>query len=205
MTTIYFVRHGQTEWNIQGRFQGRGDSALTMLGIEQAKKLHKYMINTSIDQIYCSSSKRTIHTAELIRGDRNIPVIHADELQEMYFGEWEGKTLEEIKELTEEIYNQFWQKPHELTHFPGETFEEVRERAVTYVKKLIQMHTNKTLLIVSHGVTLKVLLNTFENQSLDKLFTQTMFPPTSITTLQIEGSKINIKGYGEVPHYTIDL
>ena len=73
-TTVYVTRHGETEWNVEKRMQGRKNSALTENGMLQAKQLGDRMKDLPIDAIYSSPSERTLHTAELIKGERDVPI-----------------------------------------------------------------------------------------------------------------------------------
>lgn len=90
-TTIYLVRHGQTEWNVLHRFQGHMDSPLTKLGIQQAEWLGEALQHDPIDLIYSSTSNRAFHTAEIIRGNRDVAVTACDEFKEINLGVWEGQ------------------------------------------------------------------------------------------------------------------
>ena len=90
MTRLYITRHGQTEWNVEGRFQGRADSKLTPLGESQALWLGERLKDERIDVIISSSSGRTITTSEKIRGERGIRIIPNDNLREIYLGRWKA-------------------------------------------------------------------------------------------------------------------
>lgn len=85
-TTVYLTRHGQTEWNVQQRMQGHQDSPLTPLGVQQAEWLGKGLREVPLDAVYASSSPRTLRTAEIILGERGIPVTACDEFKELCMG-----------------------------------------------------------------------------------------------------------------------
>lgn len=95
MTKVYLTRHGETEWNEKGIMQGWGDSPLTELGKNQAKWLGERIRDLHIDVIYASPIGRAFNTAEIIRGDREIPLIAYDGLKEIKIGGWEGLNQEE--------------------------------------------------------------------------------------------------------------
>lgn len=107
MLNIYLTRHGQTEWNLEGRMQGWGNGELTEEGINDAIALGKRLKDVPIDVIYSSSSKRAYHTAELIKGSRNIPIKQGDLFREMSFGDWEGRFRNEIEKEYEQEYQSF--------------------------------------------------------------------------------------------------
>lgn len=87
---LYIIRHGQTDWNIQGKIQGQTDTVLNETGIKQAQIAKENLANTEFDLVICSPLKRAKQTAEIILKERNIPVIFDDRLKETYFGKLEG-------------------------------------------------------------------------------------------------------------------
>ena len=90
---IYVTRHGQTDWNVQGKTQGRADIELNEVGIKQAKQTKEELKNIDIDLIICSPLKRAKKTAEIINEGRNIPIIFDDQIIERNFGEFEGEKI----------------------------------------------------------------------------------------------------------------
>ena len=111
-TTVYVTRHGETEWNVAKRMQGRKNSALTENGILQAKQLGERMKDLSIHAIYSSPSERTLHTAELIKGERDIPIIADEHFYEISMGIWEGQTIDDIERQYPDDIQLFWYEPH---------------------------------------------------------------------------------------------
>ncbi|WP_131925905.1 histidine phosphatase family protein [Hazenella coriacea] len=98
-TNLYLVRHGQTQWNVEGRLQGRLDSPLTETGIKKAQRLAEQLHGIPFQCIYSSSSHRALETASYLKGDREIDLIPTDSLMEMGFGIWEGRKWSEIQDL----------------------------------------------------------------------------------------------------------
>ncbi len=90
MTRIHIIRHGETEWNVKGKWQGHKDSPLTQLGKTQAHKV-KNSITEQIDIAYSSPSNRAIDTAQIILNGTNQPIKTTPELKEISVGIWEGK------------------------------------------------------------------------------------------------------------------
>ena len=87
---LYFIRHGQTDWNIVKRLQGATDIPLNENGEELARRTGEGMKDIPFDLIYTSPLKRAFRTAELVRGNRDIPIISDDRLREICFGDYEG-------------------------------------------------------------------------------------------------------------------
>lgn len=205
MTRLYLTRHGQTQWNIEGRMQGSKDSPLTELGINQAILLGKWLKDTHIDVVYTSSSERAHHTSKLIIGDREIRIIPMDELKEMNFGLWEGMTFEVIEEQYGELFNSFWNTPHLLEDFHGESFKDFRVRVVGAINKIIADNEGKDILVVAHAVVIKMLMSHFENTPLEKLFDDRMIHPTSLSVVEVEKDEYNIIKYADTSHYNIQV
>ena len=205
MTRLYLTRHGQTEWNLEGRMQGSKNSNLTSKGIEQAMQLGKWLEATHIDIVYSSSSGRALHTTELIVGDRNLPIVSLDELKEIHLGPWEGETFDVIKENFYEQYEAFWNTPHLLKDFPGETFENFKTRVVSAITKIVNENEGKDVLVVAHALVLKFILSYFENTPLEKLFDDRIIQSTSLSVVELNDNKYEIIKYGDTEHYNIKI
>ncbi|RFU60660.1 histidine phosphatase family protein [Peribacillus glennii] len=200
MLTIYLTRHGQTEWNVEGRMQGWGNGELTEKGINDAIALGQRLKDIPIDTIYSSTSKRAFQTADLIKGERNIPIVKDDLFREMSFGDWEGRIRQEIeKEYTEE-FKVFWETPHLYNRNSGELFSHVLERAQTSFEKIIGDHRTGTVLVVTHSIFLRVLLSYIKNLPLDKLFNQNAPGNTSLTKIMIKDRQLEIIFEGDMSH-----
>ena len=137
---IYFVRHGQTIWNVEKRFQGLSDSPLTELGITQAKLLGEKLKDIKFDKFYSTSLKRANDTANYIKGNRKQEVEIFDDFVEISMGDMEGIQQEEFKKLyPEQVKNFFFnQLEYNPSSFKGESFLEVRERVAKGLDKLIK-------------------------------------------------------------------
>ncbi|WP_139905745.1 histidine phosphatase family protein [Clostridium thermarum] len=203
MTRLYLTRHGETEWNIQGRMQGSKDSPLTELGIKQAMQLGKRLKDTKIDVVYSSPSGRAYNTAKLILGDRKVNIIPMEELMEMNFGIWEGMTFDVIRKEYKEQYDTFWNTPHLLKDFPGESFEQLKLRGVSAVNKIISENEGKDILIVGHALIVKAIMSHFENLPIEKLLDNRFIQPTSLSVVEVEQDRYEIVKYADTAHYDI--
>jgi broad specificity phosphatase PhoE len=200
LLTIYLTRHGQTEWNVQKRMQGWGNGELTDQGRQDALALAKRLKDVKIDAVYASSSKRAYETAEIIVGDREIPIIKDDLLREMHFGDWEGRTRDEIEREYPEAFKAFWETPHLFDRGDGEVFSQVQERAKLAFQKIIEQHKEGTVLVVSHSIFLRVLIAYIRQLPLEKLFTQTPLGHTSLTKVVIKDDLHHIEFEGDTSH-----
>ena len=157
---LYIVRHGKTMWNEQGRLQGHVDIPLNEEGREAAKRLQKELSDTYFDAIYASHLKRAHETAELICGDRNIPIITDDRLLEISFGDMEGIHCDEWFD-EKSPYRFFFTDPSRyLTPPNGESFEQVCARARDFLEQVIEPLEGKKqrIMIVAHGALNKGLM-----------------------------------------------
>ncbi|GAA0077031.1 phosphoserine phosphatase 1 [Clostridium sp. CTA-5] len=201
-TIIYLIRHGQTEWNLQTRMQGHKDSPLTKLGINQAQKLHDRLANEKFDLIYCSESKRAYDTANIIKGNRNIPMHTAKELREIHMGKWEGMKQSDIINSYPKAWIDFWNNP--LIYTPtdeGESYHELKDRVIPKIKDIINLNQGKKIIIVTHRITLKVIMSHFKNQDVNSICNNPDIEPASLSKVSIQDGLSKILLYGDISHY----
>ena len=161
MKTLYIVRHGQTEWNVAGRMQGRLDSPLTALGREQATQngalLHRL---GGVDALWVSPAGRTRETAQLLNQHTNAPMNMAEELVERDCGDWSGMTLGEIQARYPQSWAERQRRP--FTHQPpnGENMQDIHDRSHKFLQALLESK-HDVIGLITHGVMSKVILKYF--------------------------------------------
>ena len=200
---IYFVRHGQTIWNVEKRFQGLSDSPLTELGITQAKLLGEKLKDIKFDKFYSTSLKRAYDTANYIKGNRKQKVEIFDDFVEISMGDMEGIKQEDFKKLyPEQVKNFFFnQLEYDPSSFGGESFLEVRERVIRGLNKFIELNKNyERVLVVSHGATLKTLLHYISGKDISTLSDEVIPKNTSYTIVKYENGKFEIIDFSNVSH-----
>ena len=157
MLRLYFMRHGETVWNTERRYQGMTDIELSEEGLRQAECAAKRFKNIKIDKIYASPLKRAMKTAEKIAAEKGLEIISEDDFREIHFGEWEGKTVPELTEKYGESYTNFIREPHKYG-FPGEgSVENVINRIKPGIDRLIA-EDEGNVLIVSHGGIIRLMI-----------------------------------------------
>ena len=158
MTRLIFIRHGQSEANLQNRFAGHTDVPLTDLGKSQAKKAAEYIIkHEKIDKIYSSDLQRAHNTAVPVSELTGIPINDVKELREICAGIWEGRLANEI-EIEYEQEFRTWRKDYANARLPGgESVQEVYERVVPFVKKIAKENDGLTLLFASHASPIRAV------------------------------------------------
>jgi broad specificity phosphatase PhoE len=158
---IYIMRHGQTEWNLQGRLQGRLDSALTDQGRVQASDNGKLLRTLGgVDKLWVSPSGRTTETAFLINSHVRAEIDFAEELMERDCGSWSGLTIAEIEASdpvawAERLSDPYWYQPPE-----GENLQDMLLRVHNFLDGLFDSSCN-AIGLVTHGVMSKVILKFF--------------------------------------------
>ena len=200
---IYFVRHGQTIWNVEKRFQGLSDSPLTELGITQAKLLGEKLKDIKFDKFYSTSLKRAYDTANYIKGNRKQKVEIFDDFIEISMGDMEGIKQEDFKKLyPEQVKNFFFnQLEYNPSSFGGESFLEVRERVIRGLNKFIELNKNyERVLVVSHGATLKTLLHYISGKDISTLSDEVIPKNTSYTIVKYENGKFEIIDFSNISH-----
>ena len=158
MVKVVFVRHGQTEWNVSGRYQGQSDVALSAAGIEQAEKLAANFPVEHIDAIYASDLIRARVTAETVAKRFGLGVNLEPAFRELSFGDWEGLTYEQIVASWPDAMENFLAHPDILDIPHGESFPEVQQRAMSRLQELIQKHEGQTIMVAAHGAVLRTML-----------------------------------------------
>ncbi|MFV0343017.1 MAG: histidine phosphatase family protein [Anaerocolumna sp.] len=153
-TIVYLIRHGETEWNKLGKFQGSTDISLSEEGIKQAH-LAADVLKGKFDHIYASPLSRAKHTAEIIgEASAIVPQIEPH-IKEINFGLWEGLTFEEIKEKFPKEFTS-WRNPLEGYLMSEDiSVKNAGKRAGDTIRRLVTKHPGKKIAIVAHGGILK--------------------------------------------------
>lgn len=158
MMRLILLRHGQTEWNAGGRYQGQSNVALSELGRKQAKCLAENFPVQSLDAIYSSDLDRARETAEYVGRKIDVSVCLEPAFRELSFGDWEGLTYQEISSRWPEEANKLFTAPDKLKIPNGETFQELQKRALTKINILCKEYIDKTIAVFAHGAINKTIL-----------------------------------------------
>jgi len=168
MTTIHFIRHGQSTWNAEIRIQGTSDPDLSELGQSQARALQGKL--PECDSKFSSDLKRTRQTIDLILDGNTKDVDYRSSLREIHLGPWEGMLLSDVTEQYPEQADNFRHKPTKFACGDAETFIELQTRAHKAVNEIVEQCPGQTVLVVSHGAFLKSLLIDYQNLPLDSIW-----------------------------------
>jgi broad specificity phosphatase PhoE len=149
VTTILLARHGETDWNRAGRFQGHADPPLNRRGRSQAVELSVALKADELVAVYSSPLRRALETAEVVAASHSLEPVPVDGLREVDVGSWSGLTRAEVEERFPDQfarwldYGQGWED--------GETYEEMGRRAVAALLELATAHDGERVLAVTHG------------------------------------------------------
>lgn len=158
MSRLLLVRHGTSEFNSTRRFAGYSDVEMIAAGYQQVEKLRDRLAEEKINAIYASDLKRARVTAELLSAGRQLEVITCPELREVNYGAVEGLTFAEISQLYPEVAELVTNSSLQLNFPGGESFTEFIERTSRFLDRLQGHAPSETMLIVSHGGPLRVLV-----------------------------------------------
>jgi broad specificity phosphatase PhoE len=139
MTTLLLVRHGETDWNADGRLQGQTDRPLSDYGREQARQLAEELDDEGLEAIYSSDLSRARETAEIVGERLGLPVVLDPDLREKDWGNWEGLTAVE----------------RDRVEFVGESTGAHKERILRALRRISERHPAGRVLVVTHGGSMR--------------------------------------------------
>ncbi len=152
LTSICFVRHGETEWNALGKIQGQTDIPLNNSGRSQANECGRYLQDFEWDVILTSPLQRAKETATIINKYLHLPLIEMNDFRERGFGDAEGMTFQERAEVF----------PN--GNYPNqESIEALTDRLVNGLQNIHQIHKEKKVLLVAHGAVINAILSNFSD------------------------------------------
>jgi len=202
MLKIYFIRHGQTEWNVLKKLQGNLNSSLTENGIKQTKLLYEKLKSIDLKKIYTSPQGRALHTAKILKGEKDIDIIEFSDIMEMGFGDVEGLEKDMFKERYPKAFMNLWTDvmKYDPREFLGESFLDVEKRAINGLKKLVEENESGEIVVVSHGMILKVIFGYILGHDLDKFWIDPVPQNTSVTTISYNDGKFKMEEFSNIEH-----
>lgn len=195
---LYIVRHGQTDWNLNRKLQGHSDIPLNENGIKMAHETAEKFKNVPIDYVFSSPLKRALETAEIILGNRNLPIKTDNRLREVGFGEFEGMSLTDMGESFQ-LFSKFFTDPeHYKTPVGGETYDDVQRRVHSFLEELYHnsQYADKNILIASHGAAIGIMAMDIERTPLKDVWKRKVVPNGSFTIVDVENGTPHLVAYG---------
>jgi broad specificity phosphatase PhoE len=159
-TLLVFVRHGETLWNLDRRFQGQLDIPLSEQGKKQAEAAAGWLTDQQMRfaAIYSSDLQRALQTAEPISRRLGLPIIRVPELRELHCGVWQGLTVDEVEALYPGEQQRWHDTIDTFTLPGGESIPDVQRRVLPFIKRIAERHKGEAVIVVSHGAALASLI-----------------------------------------------
>jgi broad specificity phosphatase PhoE len=181
--TLWLVRHGQTDWNVEQRFQGHLEVPLNQIGIKQAEEAARKLADKRFDALYSSDLLRTRQTAEILARQFDLPIHFDPRLREINHGVWQGLLKDEAKQKYPSDYAARRSNPVHGRAPQGESVNDVAMRMAGMADEMSQLFPNGNVLVVSHGMAIATLVCQATRQPLEKAYT--MIPEnTNLNVIQ---------------------
>jgi alpha-ribazole phosphatase len=170
-TGIYLIRHGETDWNVNGRWQGQADIPLNEKGKIQALEVAGKLKNSMCGAIYSSDLIRARQTAEVISKTLLISSIYYDSrLREIHQGLWEGLSIIEIREQYKVEFQRRQENPWLVSPPGGETAQQVQERVTHLIDEIKSREAGKNVAVVTHGFVIAVILSHYQQIPVNRVW-----------------------------------
>jgi len=201
MTALTFIRHGETDWNLQQRFQGQIDVPLNATGHAQAARLAARLATTPAELLFSSDLQRARETAAPLGHAWHLPVLPVPGLREQSFGVLEGLDVPTIQAQHPALWAQ-WLVHHADFALPGgESLRQFHARVMAAVGELVAAYAGRHLAIVTHGGVLDILWRNAKGISLDGL-RDCAIPNTGINRLCWQDGHLLIERWADDEHLT---
>lgn len=196
------IRHGETEWNVKKRFQGRSDIPLNDEGKRLAHVTAKALADIPFTRIYTSPLKRAFETAIIIKGEREIPVIEDLRIIEIGFGVYEGLCCaKEGYNIPDPAFMNFFNKPEAYKPPKGaEAIEELKKRTGDFLHEIMYNKDmeHETILVSTHGAALRGLLSNINHLEIQDFWRGGVHKNCAVTIVDVKDGKAFIVEEGKI-------
>jgi broad specificity phosphatase PhoE len=157
MTTLYLIRHGETDWNVEGRYQGQADPPLNARGVAQSRELAGALEGEGLDALCSSPLERAAATARILSQALGIPFTTDDRFMEIHQGDWQTRLRAEIESLYPDQFRMWERRPWETQPPGGETLQQVRDRVYAGADDLAARWPEGRVGLVTHHIPIALL------------------------------------------------
>jgi 2,3-bisphosphoglycerate-dependent phosphoglycerate mutase len=197
---LILIRHGETEWNREGRIQGyHRDSPLTASGRAQAQRLAQRLAGEGLGALHSSDSARARQTAAPIAAAMKVDVAYDAALRERSYGEFEGWTYEELEREQPEAYRKFHSRDPAYAPPGGESGAQFRDRILAALERVAASAGKGLAAVVTHGGVLGVIYRHVNGAAPDSRRDYSLHN-ASINRILYEGGRWSIEAWGDVSH-----
>lgn len=188
MTKVYFIRHGQSLANVAHRFAGHSDFPLSELGHAQAACTAKHVMAVPFTAVYASDLSRAADTGAAVARIKDLPLLTRQGLREIYAGEWEGRTFEELADNDD---FRLWRQQIGLSRCTGgESVRQLQERVRMTVDDIVKTHPGETICIATHATPIRVLECLWTGVSLEHMHTIPWVSNASVTVAEYDENRV---------------
>jgi probable phosphoglycerate mutase len=199
MTELILVRHGETDWNRELRFQGQSDVPLNAVGHEQARRVGGCLAGETVHQLVCSDLTRTRQTAMPAALQLGLDSLPDAALREQNFGVVDGLRIEDIKAQFPDALQQWVKFQADYAFGGGESTRHFHARVMQALRRLAEAYPAQTLLVVTHGGVLDMVYRTARALPLSGP-RQADIPNGGINRVRISGDEVQILSWAETQH-----
>jgi len=163
VTTLYLIRHGETEGGEVRRYKGTIDVPLSEIGVRQMEQVSKYIVEKGgkgglMSAVYCSDLTRAIRSAEIVAEPHSLKPVIISSLRERNFGLWEGMSFDEIMEKYPLEFDAWAGNPLKFSPLEGESTLAMRDRVIQAMSEIMENHNKENIAIVAHGGVNRIIL-----------------------------------------------
>jgi probable phosphoglycerate mutase len=199
MTELILLRHGETDWNRELRFQGHVDVALNSIGLEQARRLAARLAGESAHGLYASDLLRAQQTAMPVAEQLGLAAVSEPQLREQSFGRVDGMRVDDIKAQHPQAWEGWLRFEEDYCMPEGETTRQFHARVMEAVNRLSAAHPHKTLVVVTHGGVLDMIFRTARSLGLSGP-RQSDIPNAGLNRVRVREGGIDILAWADVAH-----
>ena len=197
---LVLVRHGETDWNKLGKFQGHCDIDLNARGVAQARETAQAVAQWNHSAIFASPLLRTMRVAQEISQISGRPVVQVPGFRELSLGDLEGVTGEEMRTTWPHVYDAWRDDPASVVMPNGESLSELQDRAWSSLVELEQTHAeDETLIVVSHNFAIRSMIGKALGMPLAN-FHRMWLSLSSICTIETDQRGWRLVGYNSTSH-----
>jgi len=199
MTDVILIRHGETDWNVQGRFQGQIDVPLNAFGERQAARMAERLVQERVDVFYCSDLLRTRQTAAPAASMLKLEAAPHAGLREQHFGILEGMSFDEVQARHPRHLAEWLRHDPDYALPQGESVRTFHARVLAAVRALAALHAGQTLAVVTHGGVLDMVYRTVHGLPLHGP-RDCPIPNAGLNRLRVQGEQLEILSWADDAH-----
>lgn len=171
MTRLILIRHGETDWNVEGRYQGQADPPLNAQGLDQAHLLAEALADVELQVLYSSTLGRARQTAQVLTETLGLTLHLEPRLMEIHQGDWQGRLRADIGARYPDLFRRWETEPWDVTPPGGEHLRQVQARVYAAVDDIVARHQGGRIGLVTHRIPIALIKVRYQGLDLDAVRT----------------------------------